>query len=254
MGQYSQARIFEQRFEKMTRRFTAGSLALAYKVYFKLGERRIAKNYGTMLVKMFPQSWEAKQYLLNDLAEIEADQLAKRFKQTSSQQALASKNKKRVIVLSPKKQAVSKKATAQIVLAKQEKTKQDVAKLDTTKQEITKSETVKQTLIKKAPAKQLPLKPLSEKTLHSQENDHQEQAYKESDNKEVAEQTVAEIEKTKTDPAIHIVVEGDTLYGISMKYNLKMSSLRRWNGLKKSERLYVGNVLLLIDPKTMQKN
>ena len=79
MGEFTQAKIYEQRFAKVTRRFTPQSLALAYKVYLKLGERRTAKNYGTLLVKMYPQSWEAQQYLLNELELIEADSLAQRY-------------------------------------------------------------------------------------------------------------------------------------------------------------------------------
>ncbi len=233
MGQYSQARIFEQRFEKMTRRFTAESLALAYKVYFKLGERRIAKNYGTMLVKMFPQSWEAKQYLLNDLAEIEADQLAKRFKQTSSQKALVSKPNKRVVVLSPKR----KKSNG-----------------NSGKQDIIKPKVVKQALIKETPIKPLSEKKISAQSPSAHKKVAQERVNKANNDKAIVEKITANVNKNNKNPAIHIVIEGDTLYGISIKYNIKMSSLRRWNGLKKSERLYVGNVLLLIDPKTMQKN
>ncbi|MBL4764008.1 MAG: type IV pilus biogenesis/stability protein PilW [Colwellia sp.] len=110
MGEFSQAKTFEQRFEKVTRRFTPQSLALAYKVYWKLGQRRTAKKYGTMLVKMYPQSWEAQQYLLNELEQIEADNLAKRYKLTQLSET-PTKSKKRVVKLSPKK-ASSKKALA----------------------------------------------------------------------------------------------------------------------------------------------
>lgn len=102
MGEYQQAKVFEQRFEKVTRRFTPQSLALAYKLHIKLGQKRTAKNYGTMLVKMYPQSWEAKQYLLNELELIDADNLAKRF-QLTKVKAQDSKPKKRVVKLSPRK-------------------------------------------------------------------------------------------------------------------------------------------------------
>ncbi|GAA6170385.1 hypothetical protein NBRC116592_00550 [Colwellia sp. KU-HH00111] len=101
MGNYKQAKTFVQRFEKVTRRFTSQSLALAYKVHFKLGQRRTAKNYGAMLVKMYPQSWEAQQYLLNELALIEADNLAKRYLLTKVS-AKNGKPKKRIVKLSPK--------------------------------------------------------------------------------------------------------------------------------------------------------
>ena len=102
MGKYTLAKTYEQRFEKATRRFTPQSLALAFKVYWQLGQHRTAKNYGSMLVKMYPQSWEAQQYLLNELELIEADNLAKRYKLTQMKDVVT-KPKKRVVKLSPKK-------------------------------------------------------------------------------------------------------------------------------------------------------
>lgn len=101
MGDYKQAKVFVQRFEKVTRRFTSQSLALAYKVHFKLGQRRTANNYGAMLVKMYPQSWEAQQFLLNELELIDADNLAKRY-QLTQVSAQPEKSKKRIVKLSPK--------------------------------------------------------------------------------------------------------------------------------------------------------
>jgi len=119
MGQYEQAKVYQQKFERNTRRFTPDSLALAYKVYRKLGQRRTAKNYGTMLVKMYPQSWESKQYILNELEQIEADNLAKRYQLTQRSFANESlstgnKSKKRIVKLSPKSKA---KASATASLA-----------------------------------------------------------------------------------------------------------------------------------------
>ncbi len=102
MAEFKQAKLYQQRFEKVTRRFTSHSLALAYKVYIKLGQRKIAKNYATMLVKMYPQSWETQQYILNELAVIEADNLAKRFQDTQVHDD-ATQVKKRVVKLSPKR-------------------------------------------------------------------------------------------------------------------------------------------------------
>ncbi|WP_181901685.1 type IV pilus biogenesis/stability protein PilW [Thalassotalea euphylliae] len=79
-GQYHQALAYAKRYEKATRRFTPDSLSLSYKIYEALGNQRIAKNYGTMLVKMFPESWHARQYLLNELEQIEADELAEQYR------------------------------------------------------------------------------------------------------------------------------------------------------------------------------
>ncbi|MCJ8295537.1 MAG: type IV pilus biogenesis/stability protein PilW [Colwellia sp.] len=104
MTDYKEAKRFLHKFERHTRRFTADSLALAYKLYWKLGQRRTATNYANMLVKMYPQSWEGKQYLLNDLEFIEADDLARKYQvsQREKNQLPPSRNK-RVVKLSPRK-------------------------------------------------------------------------------------------------------------------------------------------------------
>lgn len=99
MGNYKKARSYTQKFEKVTRRFKPESLALAYKVYEQLGDRKTARNYGSMLVSMYPTSWEAKQYVLNGLQRVDADDLADEYKLLTQS---TKKNKKRVIVLSPK--------------------------------------------------------------------------------------------------------------------------------------------------------
>jgi len=102
MGKFDLAKTYVQRFEKATRRFSPQSLALTFKVYWQLGQHRTAKNYGAMLVKMYPQSWEAQQYLLNELELIEADNLAKRYESTQIKDVIV-KPKKRVVKLSPKR-------------------------------------------------------------------------------------------------------------------------------------------------------
>ena len=60
-----------------------------------------------MLVKMYPQSWEGKQYLLNELNFIEADELAKKYQRTQREKnnTLSPSSNKRVVKLSPQKAA-----------------------------------------------------------------------------------------------------------------------------------------------------
>ena len=140
---YLEAKIYQQKFERHTRRFTADSLALAYKVYQKLGQRRTARNYGAMLVKMHPQSWESKQYLLNELELIDADNLAKRYQATQRQlnrDSLISSSKKRVVKLSPKSKNAVTTSTASLATAKK-----SVPKLDETKATEIVNDTAKET-------------------------------------------------------------------------------------------------------------
>ncbi|WP_033083372.1 type IV pilus biogenesis/stability protein PilW [Colwellia psychrerythraea] len=105
MGDYKESKRFLQKFERKTQRFTADSLALAYKLYWKLGQRRTANNYANMLVKMYPQSWEGKQYLLNELEYIDADDLARKYQVSEKEknQHLSPSSNKRVVKLSPNK-------------------------------------------------------------------------------------------------------------------------------------------------------
>lgn len=104
MADYKEAKRYLHKFERKTQRFTADSLALAYKLYWKLGQRRTATNYANMLVKMYPQSWEGKQYLLNDLEFIESDDLARKYQVSQREKnKLSPSSNKRVVKLSPRK-------------------------------------------------------------------------------------------------------------------------------------------------------
>ena len=114
IGEYEAAKTYGKRFEKASRRFTSEYMALAYKVYLKMGDTRTANNYGTMLVKMYPDSWHAKQYLLNGLDSIDADDLATQYQILVSKKQNLSVNK-RIVKLSPNKNQ------APIVFAKKKK-------------------------------------------------------------------------------------------------------------------------------------
>ncbi|MDO6486925.1 type IV pilus biogenesis/stability protein PilW [Colwellia sp. 6_MG-2023] len=212
MGDYKQAKSFNQRFEKVTRRFTAQFLALSYKVHYKLGERSTAKNYGTMLVKMFPQSWEAQQYLLNELASIEADNLAKRYAALKAANML-NKSKKRIVKLSPKKNEKSGTQTPQQVVAEKEVNRVHLSALT----------------------------PNRVKELKTAENPVVIQEEPKS----------ATPEQSKKLPSFHVVEKGDTLYSISMKYNIKIETLRLWNNI--SEKLYIKDIIFLEDPKLVNQ-
>jgi len=350
MADYQQAKVFEQRFEKVTRRFTPQSLALAFKVYWKLGQRRTAKNYGTMLVKMYPQSWEAKQYLLNELELIAADNLAKRYKSTQISE-VATKSKKRVIKLSPKKtlpnnavnnsvlaesEVSSQKAlqsvvvpaisTAETTIAPASRsaatfmtindalTKKNVDTVDPAHVIVTKENVDSAPVISEQKQKQIKIDNNSDNTSDqnkrvvvliapkTEEDKLKESLTVEDKINPVADEnviiktqadvvTLAEKElpledreifhiakkptliiedapkieepltvvSTETQQSsvsnkpsdIHVVSVGDTLYGISIKYNIKIKALRRWNNLTGTKKIRINDKLYLIDPKTV---
>ncbi len=377
MGNYQQAKAFEQRFEKVTRRFTPQSLALAFKVYLKLGQRRTAKNYATMLVKMYPQSWEGQQYLLNELELIDADNLAKRYQLTQVQEH-SNKPKKRVVKLSPKK-ASPRKTSAKNMSLQQEPTDKLVISpvlssavpakqvatplvLDNTAaantmastqtinmalsmapvsaplasesvatvlvapnaklQENTDSVVManasdKRVVVLSAPAKasQDTKQSIKQSTSQNDTNNTEKVAVVEVTENEISasakvsadatenvipqedreifhiarkpeaiiedpveiiidkpvkvktpaakavtsEKVVEEVvekaveEVIPKEPVMHIVTQGDTLYSISVKYNVKIKALRRWNKLPVKKKIRVNDKLFVENPTAVTK-
>lgn len=331
MGEFTEAKTFEQRFEKVTRRFTSHSLALAYKVYWKLGQRRTAKNYGTMLVKMYPQSWEAQQYLLNELELIEADNLAKRYQLTQQTEASA-KSKKRVVKLSPKKalsnnqvdsarlveatiesklapqkapratvipvlsainttvkstsaanptsiNAALTKENAEIVtlVSEQKTTSVQASKQDkrvvvlvapkTKEKEVTKTVTTESDITQATDKTlstntRMDVVALTEKEIPLEDQEIHHVAKKPELITEYASIVEKSLIATSTETQqngdignknqdTHRVSKGDTLYGISIKYNIKIKALRRWNNLTGNKKIRINDTLHLIDPKTV---
>ncbi|WP_343813889.1 type IV pilus biogenesis/stability protein PilW [Colwellia asteriadis] len=375
MNNYEQAKVYQQKFERNTHRFSPDSLALAYKVYWQLGQRKTAQNYANMLVRMYPQSWESKQYLLNELQQIEADLLAQRYQLTqrnNEQELPVSDGKKRIVKLSPKKprsqtlitnkQATSAALTASVVSpsSNEEQYLADnkVEKGLDEQAESTESDTiasVNETPIEKNAAEKIVTTPadttsdkgvnnaassanklvvadpiddekagvepivetqVAEKTVLEEANndstlmvsadidsmkaensatftkpvpakrdtplpvvtDYVEEsntstadttsqitsAIPKGDNptKEVTESVISEpvveqavIDTPKTNKATrHTVKKGETLYAISVKYNVKLQALRAWNNMSEKQNLHVGKNLYVVNPETVNIN
>ena len=52
-------------------------------------------------------------------------------------------------------------------------------------------------------------------------------------------------------PEFHVVAQGDTLFSISMMYNVRLSRLLQWNNLTEQSRVYVGQQIYLDDPANL---
>ena len=53
-----------------------------------------------------------------------------------------------------------------------------------------------------------------------------------------------------SDPNIfHVINQGDTLSGISLKYNILMDKLLQWNDLTPNAQLTNGQKILIVNPK-----
>jgi type IV pilus biogenesis/stability protein PilW len=357
MADFKESKRFLQKFERNTQRFTADYLALAYKVYWKLGQRRTAGNYANMLVKMYPQSWEAKQYLLNELEFIESDELAKKFQFTQKEknrQLSPSKNK-RVVKLSPRKsintaytpslKTVTPTVKAHnvttasipeaivgtdiitstvvtsasrplavitvpaIITAATNVTTTTAITAPLVKTDITTSEivvassdtlttnvelptptsietdtlipvateiavvaqpvssTIEPNSTKPIPAKRdVPLpealpEPIEELlTAGTMTVDKNITTEKANDVKVVTtdivennpEVIVDKVQIADVEEIFHLVMPGENLYNISVKYNVKLKTLRQWNNIAEKNKIRIGDELYVVDPQTVK--
>jgi type IV pilus assembly protein PilF len=363
MADFKESKRFLQNFERNTQRFTADYLALAYKVYWKLGQRRSAGNYANMLVKMYPQSWEAKQYLLNDLEFIEADELAKKFQLTQKEKnrRLSPSNNKRVVKLSPRKsinraytpsikkvtptvkannvvaasipaiilgpevivstvltsasrpvavitvpsiitaatKTVAVATTAitaplvktditpyEIVVASSDTLTTNVELPSPTSIEIDTlipvateiavvaqpvSSSIEPNSTKPIPAKRdVPLpealpEPIEELlTAGTMTVDKKITTEKANNVKVVTTDIISNIIKNnpqvivdkaqlaEVEETLHLVMPGENLYNISVKYNIKLKTLRQWNNIAKKNKIRIGDELYVVDPQTVK--
>lgn len=66
-----------------------------------------------------------------------------------------------------------------------------------------------------------------------------------------AEPALKEREQVVAAEPYHTVVAGETMFGISYKYNLRLSSFMQWNNLTESSKLHVGQKVLVVEPDSV---
>ncbi|WP_083494364.1 type IV pilus biogenesis/stability protein PilW [Colwellia sp. MT41] len=332
MANYQEAKRFLQKFERHTQRFTADSLALAYKLYRQLGQRRTASNYANMLVKMYPQSWESKQYLLNNLNFIEADDLARRYQvsQKGKYPQLFPASNKRVVKLSPRKVGDSPYTTSvkTASLTKNSKALVEVAQVPTRLMTATTAGTsaltmmpatlgsgsalLSATVVATVAAASTPvsqtsvanpeemtaiaaaapvvttstvtapvvatsvvveqslfntIEPTSTQPIAATRDVPLPEALPQQLAAEVitpalitpelaitkeARYVVAPMISVDAKDVLHTVISGENLYNISMKYNVKLKALRKWNNISEKNKIHAGDKLYVVDPLTVK--
>ncbi|TLU66764.1 type IV pilus biogenesis/stability protein PilW [Thalassotalea litorea] len=271
-GDYDQAAMYLSRFELATRRFTPQAMALAFKIQNNMGNADIAENYAKMLINMFPESDEALQYLDNGLVRIDEDKLADRYHQfilakskPISSPTLTAKSS------STRKAADKPKNTPTLKSQPTAKSGSDVDR-----QSVKNAPTVVAAVITPAtkPTRLPKPEPVAKADKQTTAKDPATKAQPmtvasvtvvdPSASKPQAKSTITPQPKVKTPkPAtpqpkvttantangpVHVVVKGDNLYRISLKYNITISTLRRWNDLV-DENIEVGQALRLSRPK-----
>ncbi|WNC71578.1 type IV pilus biogenesis/stability protein PilW [Thalassotalea psychrophila] len=258
-GSYEKSANYLSRFELATRRFTPQAIALAFKVQKKLGNEDVSNNYATMLLKMFPDSSQAKAYLDNELVQIEADDLALKYRKYKLINSGVKINKKPVVVLTKAKPNQIKsdgfKQKEPVINFSNEKLVDDATIAQQTGQSIAKNSQIDTQMKPKTghsqPAskqvnntpKTVPVKSMPVKTVVA--------SAKPKVNTATKAQTPAPAQKSISiadlDNPVHTVQKGENLYQISVKYNITISTIRRWNDLTK-ESINVGQVLRLTKP------
>ena len=252
---YKSAQSYLHRYEKSTRRFTPDALALAFKIFANQGNKRISVNYGNMLVKMFPNSFEAKQYILNELYQIDADKLAEEYRASLSDKSTR-KSKKRVVVLSPKvttspeKDSLSrhglKPIMANSVMPTTEQEAESKVKSKVKSEEINDESNDTESYRQQVAAKEAPIQKPAIQTPSDELIKTEKSAAEAAVKSEVNRTPMVSL-------PIHVVIKGDSLFAISKHYNIVMRSLERWNKLRRPYLLKIGDVLYLADPKSATK-
>ncbi|MBU1309717.1 MAG: LysM peptidoglycan-binding domain-containing protein, partial [Gammaproteobacteria bacterium] len=68
---------------------------------------------------------------------------------------------------------------------------------------------------------------------------------------EAAVAVVAERQQTVSTTDVHIVASGETMFGISYRYNIKLDKFMSWNGLTEYSTLQVGQAVYVVDPASV---
>ncbi|QDP00387.1 type IV pilus biogenesis/stability protein PilW [Thalassotalea sp. PS06] len=247
---YDQAGLYMSRFELATRRFTPQAMALAFKIQQKMGNGEIAENYAKMLMNMFPESDEAQRYLEDELSRIAEDKLADRYFAyvvKKSNPNTSNKNILAVKKVQPKEQkptpvvaaVITPATTPKVLPAAQTRAEPDVPAKPAKQETPATTQTVANATTQVVSAAKPASKPNSQATTKAV-----------STTTPVAANvtTTATPSAVPIDGPVHIVAKGDNLYRISLKYNITISTLRRWNDLV-DENINVGQAIRLSRPK-----
>ena len=208
-----------KRYEKVSR-ISPDSLLLAVEIARGQKDLESQRAYGEMLLSMFPDSEQASQY-----EAIRTDR------------PVLKRTRKAKVVATPSPSAPSEQS---------EKLPQD------------EKQVVEQQVNSTEPAKVSETSEASETRLADTNNQPEKEAtISETPESEVISNSASEeVSEAQTDTAsssqqkrYHIVQASENLYRLSVKYNIKMSTLLKWNQLTDSDLLEAGTRLWLVPPE-----
>lgn len=252
-GLWLEAKESLRRYEKSAR-VSAETLWLAEKIEVALGNEQIARGYGDMLIRMYPNHPNTKAYI------------AKRTKKTPVQ-----KPPTKVVQEVAVKPQTEKQPPAPVTATEPEETAAEPAPETAAEPEQTAevapepvpatpaepeqtaevaadpapetaAEPEQTPEVNPEPAKENPAPPVVTEPVETQEQ------------VETAEiDQVADGQVESGDPShYHIVQRHENLYRISLQYNIRMEKLVEWNQLKDASAISAGKRLIIVDPQTIE--
>jgi type IV pilus assembly protein PilF len=60
------------------------------------------------------------------------------------------------------------------------------------------------------------------------------------------------IDMVEPEDVLHTVIPGENLYSISVEYNVKLNTLRKWNNISEKNKIQIGDKLYVVDPQTVK--
>ncbi|KXI27530.1 type IV pilus biogenesis/stability protein PilW [Paraglaciecola hydrolytica] len=214
---WDEARSTLRKYEKVAQ-INAESLLLSTQIEQALGNLEIALSYGDMLLKMYPDS-PASQVYKQRLTQVVQPVVRKSIKAKSQ-------------VDEPE----DAKADRKPLVENPQSTEPAVVEMPEMPENVGKVENVEASAEPETTAK---VEALPTNEQQKQDTEEAEVAIVDK----VEQQSAAE-------PLFHVVKDGENLYRISLRYNIKMQRLIEWNSLTNASDIFAGKKLRLTAPDT----
>ncbi|WP_440056238.1 type IV pilus biogenesis/stability protein PilW [Pseudoalteromonas sp. T1lg65] len=228
---------------------SARSLMLEHLVHLQMGHIQKSQDLATTLIQTYPDSPQAALILKDELSSSEFEQLRNRVREAQLSQLIDTTPN--YIVANPKIKIKRKKATDSNRFTDRSPSVDTIG--IATSVQIAKPQTNTQ---KRSP------KPSGEVEFYEPEaqdiifNTEQSPAYTVvKQEREQGDNTSPLLNTNIAKPEVpfHRVIAGENLFSISVKYNVKIVELMRYNEVKESTRLHVGQKIYLKEPNIMHE-
>ena len=257
---WQEAKSNLRRYEKMAR-VSPETLWLSIKIEKALSNVTLAKGYGDMLLRMYPNHPYALEYIRNRdhytqlSVPMSAEKVQKQLK-PSSDNLVADEP-----TVATDSQTDTLANTGQQSATPAKENRVSAPPVQEIEQAV-ENEQPEQTAMESAATEDEPAEPQQTEGEQPQEITQSESSAQTSPTENLqadddaapeAETPPEMVESVQTEEGYHVVQKGENLYRISLRYNVKMKSLIEWNELQDGSPLYVGKKLIVVDPNTVEQ-